>query len=117
MTRTIDTALIVLKSSQKKDPVSVPIMVSPDLREAHDAEGNKGVARVTMQTKYPTLDFSRCSETWDYELHTVDESTQRAERVRKSLKELSGLYKNILLVTHRGFLAFLVQGTRFNVCG
>lgn len=117
MTRTIETALIVLKSVKDKCSAEAPIIVSPDLREAHDAECNKGLARAEMQTKYPNLNFLRCPENWDYELHTVEAATHRAERVRRSLKELSDKYRNILLITHRGFLASLVQGPRFGVCG
>jgi broad specificity phosphatase PhoE len=45
MTRTIETALIVLQSLGKEDPASVAIVVCTDLREAHDAECNKGMPR------------------------------------------------------------------------
>lgn len=61
-----------------------------------------------MQTKYPSLDFLQCSENWDYELHTVEDATRRAERVRASLKELTDKYQNILLIAHRGFLALIL---------
>lgn len=117
MTRTIETALIILKSVKDKCSAEVPVIVSPDLREAHDAECNKGLARAIMQTKYPNLDFLRCPKNWDYELHTVEAATHRAGRLRRSLKELSDKYRNILLTTHRGFLAYLIQGPRFGVCG
>jgi broad specificity phosphatase PhoE len=116
MTRAIETAIIVLEKFEKHS-AAVPIMVSPDLREAHDAECNKGIARAAMQKKYPKLDFLHCSENWDYELHTVEAATRRAERVRKSLKELTTKYQNILVISHRGFLAYLVRGLRFDVCG
>jgi broad specificity phosphatase PhoE len=116
MTRAIETAMIVLEQFEKHS-AAVPIMVSPDLREAHDAECNKGLARAAMQQKYPKLDFVRCLETWDYEPHSVEAATRRAERVRKSLKELTTKHQNILVISHRGFLAYLVRGLRFDVCG
>lgn len=58
-----------------------------------------------------------CLEQWGYEPHTIETATKRAECVRRDLKELTKLYKNTALVTHRGFVAFLVQGSRFDVCG
>jgi len=117
MTRTIETALIVVQSLRKEDAASVPIVICPDLREAHDAECNKGMPRAVMQSKYPDLDFLQCPENWDYEMHTPQAAIKRAERVRKLLKEFTSKYQNILLISHRGFLAFLVQGSRFEVCG
>ena len=36
--------------------------------------------------------------------------------IRKRLKELSKVYNEIAVITHRGFIAFLVQGARFGVC-
>lgn len=87
------------------------MQVWPDLREAHDAICNKGIIdRADLQAKFPHLDFSECSKKWDYPPHTIKDATMRAERVRHRLETS---YKNILLVTHRGFIAFLVQGTRF----
>jgi broad specificity phosphatase PhoE len=116
MTRTIETAIIVLEPF-KNGGAEVPVMISPDLREAHDAECNRGMARAAVQERYPNLDFMRCLENWNYEPHTVEAATLRAERVRKSLKELTTKYQNTLLIAHRGFLAFLVPGPRFDVCG
>ena len=40
----------------------------------------------------------------------------RAEKVRERLQELSKLHDNIVLITHRGFIAFLVKGDRYDVC-
>lgn len=48
--------------------------------------------------------------------HSIEAATQRAEDVRQRLKELSGKYRNIVVVTHRGFIAFFVKGERFETC-
>ncbi|KAF5013309.1 hypothetical protein FDECE_659 [Fusarium decemcellulare] len=117
MTRTIQTALIVFGHLLNSSPARADLQIWPDLREAHDAICNKGVSRADMATKFPSLDFSACHEEWDYPPHTSEDATARAERVRERVKDLSRSYKNIVLITHRGFIAFLVKGDRFNVCG
>lgn len=119
MDRTIETALIIQNNLKKDSPDGVhpDLIIWPDLREAHDAECNKGSPRHAMETKYPQLDFSSCSAEWDYEIHTVEAATIRAENVRKALSELPAHYKDIAIVTHRGIIAYLVPGARFDVCG
>jgi hypothetical protein len=44
-------------------------------------------------------------------------ATVRAETVRVKLKELAETHEFIAVVSHRGFLAFLVEGERFRLCG
>ncbi|KAJ4227906.1 hypothetical protein NW759_003996 [Fusarium solani] len=120
MTRTIQTMNIVFghlfndSSGSKK----VEVQVWPELREAHDAICNKGISRAELAAKFPHLDFSACRRQWDYSAHSPERATARAERIRRRLSALasSGKYKNIFLVTHRGLVAFLVQGPRFSVC-
>ncbi|KAM0256037.1 hypothetical protein ACHAQJ_005236 [Trichoderma viride] len=117
MTRTIQTALIVFGQHLNSSPTEVKLQIWPDLREAHDAICNKGVSRADMAAKFTQLDFSVCHEEWDYPPHSFEDAAARAERVRRRLKDLCRSYKNIVLVTHRGFIAFLVKGERFGVCG
>ncbi|KAF4453654.1 hypothetical protein F53441_3663 [Fusarium austroafricanum] len=116
MTRTIQTMYIVFRYLLHTN--NTEIQVWPDLREAHDATCNKGVGRKDLEIKFQNLDFSACPEKWDFPIHTPDDATARAERVRRRLKEIArvGGYKDILLVTHRGIAAFLAKGERFNVC-
>ena len=85
MDRTIETALIVQDNLKKDSPDGVqPDLINwPDLREAHDAECNKGSPRHAMETKYAK---------WDYKPHTVEAATIRTERVRKALSELPAHY-------------------------
>ncbi|KAH8673088.1 histidine phosphatase superfamily [Ilyonectria robusta] len=116
MTRTIQTALLVFPHLLSTSPAEVEVQIWPDLREGYDAICNKGVARADIAAKFPQFDFSACSEEWDYPPHSPEDATARAERVRQRLQVLSKSYKNIFLVTHRGFIAFLVQGDRFDVC-
>lgn len=116
MTRTLQTALTVFPFLQSDDPFPVPVEVWPDLREAHDAECNKGLGRAELRNKFPRFNFEPCAEEWDYPQHTIEGATARAERVRKRLKELSNTYHNIAVVAHRGFFAYLVKGRRFNTC-
>ncbi|KAJ4301098.1 hypothetical protein N0V90_003188 [Kalmusia sp. IMI 367209] len=116
MTRTIQTALQIFPFLQQNDPFPIPVEIWPDLREAHDAECNKGLSRDELCKKYPQFDFASCTEEWNYPPHTIERATSRAERVRKRLKELSGTHPNLAIVTHRGFIAFLVKGRRFNTC-
>jgi broad specificity phosphatase PhoE len=111
MIRTLDTAYHVLHGKPSK------ILVWPDLREAHDAICNHGSPTINLIGRYPLLDFSECSEKWDYEQNTTENAQLRALRVRSRLERHSKDYKNILVVTHRGFIAHLVSGGRFSNCG
>ncbi len=115
MTRTIQTAMNAFPSIGSA-PNGTEVQIWPDLREAHDAICNKGISRAAISAKYPHLNFSECLEEWDHPPHTVEAATIRAETVRGRLKELSKVYNNIVLITHRGFIAFLVQGDRYDVC-
>jgi broad specificity phosphatase PhoE len=117
MTRTIETASIILESLGDGDISAIPIMVWPDLREANDSPCNKGLGQADLELKYPHLDFSHCPDEWDYEPHSIEAATERAERVRQRLRGLTKRFHDIVLVTHRGLIAFLVQGSRFGVCG
>ncbi|KAK6354126.1 hypothetical protein TWF730_008546 [Orbilia blumenaviensis] len=118
MTRTIQTAINVFPSLLDPAQVSsqVEVQIWPDLRESHDAICNKGLSKAELSTKFPQFNFAECSEEWDYPPHTIEGATIRAEEVRRRLKELSKNYRNIAVVTHRGFIAYLIQGDRFNVC-
>ena len=116
MTRTIQTAINAFPSIVTAFPATTKVQVWPDLREAHDAICNKGLSRAEISAKFPPLDFSDCHGEWDYPTHSTEGATARAESVRHRLKELSKVYNNIALITHRGFIAFLVQGGRYEVC-
>lgn len=116
MTRTIQTAMNIFPDIFNTAPFPVEVQIWPDLRETYEAECNKGLSRNDVSAKFPQLDFANCPEKWDHPPHTVEAATLRAEAVRKRLRELSKTYKNIVLITHRGFIAFLVQGVRFEVC-
>lgn len=77
-----------------------------------------GVSRGELEAKFPQFDYSECREVWDYDEHTTKEAVERAERVRKRVKGLEGQGGgSVYLVSHRGFIAFLVGGKRFDVCG
>ncbi|KAH7313620.1 hypothetical protein B0I35DRAFT_435557 [Stachybotrys elegans] len=117
MTRIVQTAMIAFGHLLNSSPARAELQIWPDLREAHDAICNKGVSRADMETRFPHFDFSACPEEWDYPPHSFEDAVLRAERVRQRVKDLSHSYKNIILITHRGFIAFLVQGKRFDVCG
>ncbi|GAB1318263.1 Phosphoglycerate mutase [Madurella fahalii] len=111
MTRTLQTALLAFDSLE-----GIEIRVWPDLREAHNALCNKGIPKADLAAQFPQFDYTECHDEWDYPDHSTDEAVARAERVRKRVKDLSTSYGNIYLVTHRGFIAFLVQGEKFDVC-
>jgi broad specificity phosphatase PhoE len=116
MTRTIQTAFAAFPSLVHSPSETIPALeIWPDLREAHDAICNKGVSRAKLSEAYPGLDFSRCREEWDYEAHTEDGAVNRASRVTAEL--FLRPEKNIVLITHRGFAAFLVEGPQFTNCG
>ena len=116
MTRTIQTAMNAFPSIIGSAPNEIEVQIWPDLREAHDAICNKGISRTDISAKFPHLNFSECPEDWDHPPHTMEAATIRAEKVRGRLKELSKVYSNIVLITHRGFIAFLVKGDRYDVC-
>ncbi|KAF3927590.1 hypothetical protein AA313_de0206865 [Arthrobotrys entomopaga] len=112
MTRTIQTAMNVFPAIFD----TAEVQIWPDLRESHDANCNKGISRAELAAKFPRLDFGECSEEWDYPPHTVERATIRAEEVRQRLKKLSKTHQNIAVIAHRGFIAYLVRGDRFDVC-
>jgi broad specificity phosphatase PhoE len=114
MTRTIQTAINMFPDLQQVSGSQVPVQIWPDLREANDAICNLGLARNKLQSKFPHFDFLECHENWDYPLHTIVDATARAERVRKRLQHLSATFKNIVVISHRGLIAYLVKGRRFS---
>ena len=116
MHRTIETALIVVQILARADDILPEMRVWPGLREAHDAECNKGSPRRVLEANYPNLDFSSCSAEWDYEPHSAQAATDCAERVRRALSKLLDKCENIMVVTHRGLIAHIVQGSRFDLC-
>ena len=117
MTRTIQTAEIAFGSLIEKLPTQVDIQVWPELREADDSICNKGVSRAAMIAKFPQMNFDKCPEQWNHPPHSTEGATVRAETVRKRLKQLTTTYKNIALITHKGFISFLIPGEKFDVCG
>lgn len=116
MTRTIQTALFTFKGLRTYPKSHITVQIWPDLREAHDAICNKGVDRAELSAKFPQFDFCECHEQWDYEDHSHEAAVARAERVRRRLRDVSSSYRNIYVVTHRGFIAYLIQGERFETC-
>jgi broad specificity phosphatase PhoE len=114
MTRTIQTAINIFPSLRNADEFVAPVQIWPELREANDAMCNKGLSRAEMQSKFPQFDFSECAEEWGYPDHTAWDATARAERVRKRLRALSTTFSSITVISHRGFIAYLVKGRRFN---
>ena len=72
-----------------------------------------GSSRAVLQEEFPMLDFSGCEVEWRYEAHTHG-VTRRAERVRRRLFEATA--QNIVVVTHRGFIAHLVEWDIFENC-
>lgn len=115
MTRTIETAMNMFPFLTKTGPFRIPVQIWPDLREANDAVCNKGLSRKELASKFPQFDFSECNEEWNYPEHSIEAATERAERVRRRLKDLSATYSNIAVITHRGIKAFLVKGKRFGL--
>ena len=116
MTRTIQTAMNAFPSILGADRFQPEVQIWPDLREAHDANCNKGVSRAEITARFSQFNFAECPEEWNYPTHTIENATARAELVRRRLKEASKVYRNIALITHRGFIAFLVKGDRFALC-
>ncbi|KAF5255197.1 hypothetical protein FANTH_123 [Fusarium anthophilum] len=116
MARTIQTAMNAFPSIAGPAPNGTQVQIWPDLREAHDAVCNKGISRANISAKFPHLNFSKCPQEWDHPPHSIEAATIRAEKVRRRLKELSKVYNNIFLITHRGFIAFLAKGDRYDVC-
>ncbi|TVY90238.1 putative phosphatase, partial [Lachnellula willkommii] len=112
MARTIQTALLAFSPLIDR----VQVQICPELREAPDAVCNTGVGRADLIAKFPQFDFAACSETWDYSPHSVEHATLRPQDLRHHLSVLSNSYKNIPLITHRGFIAYLVDGSRFDLC-
>jgi broad specificity phosphatase PhoE len=113
MTRTCQTAMNMFPVLQDMTHSPIPTQIWPDLREANDAICNKGLARADIQAKFPQFDVSECEENWSYASDNVADATERAERVRRRLLDLSATFKNIAVISDRGCIAYLVPGQRF----
>jgi broad specificity phosphatase PhoE len=83
MTRTIQTARTLFPYAFTKGPDAIPLHIWPGLREAHDANCNKGRSRAEMQALHAGLYFSACDEEWNYEPHHFEDAAERAEVVRQ----------------------------------
>lgn len=115
MTRTLLTANFIF--GKEIHTHASEVQVWPELRECYDHLICKGSPKHRLQELFPWLDFRRCHDEWDYESHSTEGAMIRAENVRMRLKALSQTYKHIVVVTHRAFAAFLVQGPAFGTCG
>ena len=98
-----------------QDSAAVPFIIWPDVQEAHDAICNKGVSHSALLEIFLDLDFSLCMEEWDYEPHSDSAALERAERVKAALLKCDE--KDIVIVSHRGFISYLVGGPQFTNCG
>ncbi|KIJ27513.1 hypothetical protein M422DRAFT_236057 [Sphaerobolus stellatus SS14] len=107
MTRTIQTMQQVLSTMNYLESKNIPIEIWPSLREVPDRIFNVGLSRAALTLKYPSLDFSRCAEEWDYKSFTVESTLRRAEEVLSELR--SRREENILLVGHCAFISYLVR--------
>ncbi|KAF8312887.1 histidine phosphatase superfamily [Amanita rubescens] len=114
MSRAIQTAQTAFYNILR-GPAAVPLMIWPDLREISDAIFNQGVSRFALLEKFPDLDFSLCMEEWDYEPHSYIAALERAERVKAALWKCDE--KDIVIVSHQGFISYLVEGPLFSNCG
>ena len=106
MRRTIQTALVAFGSC--------PFEIWPDLRETYDGICQRGSPISVLQHEFPHLNFSECHQEWTYEEHTHERAEKRAERVRRRIREHPS--RNIVLVTHRGFIGYLVERPKFRNC-
>jgi broad specificity phosphatase PhoE len=104
--RTIQTALVAFGSC--------PLEIWPDLRETYDGICQRGSPISVLQHEFPHLNFSECHEEWTYEEYSHEKAEKRAERVRRRVREHSA--RNIVLVTHRGFIGYLVERPKFGHC-
>jgi broad specificity phosphatase PhoE len=117
MRRTIQTAFTAFPTAVKHtcDEERIPVEVWPELREAHDAICNRGSPTEILVEEFPDLDFSECMAEWTYETHTHERAVKRAEVVRQRL--MNHPAQNIVCITHRGFIAHLVESHIFAHCG
>jgi broad specificity phosphatase PhoE len=106
MRRTIQTALVAFGSC--------PLEIWPDLRETYDGICQHGSPISVLQHEFPHLNFSECDDNWTYEPYTHERAEKRAERERRRVREHPA--QNIVLVTHRGFIGYLVERPKFRNC-
>jgi len=66
MTRTIQTAVHSFRNLFSGPNLTVKVQVWSELREAHDAICNQGVAKEKMMAKFPNFDFTDCHDEWDH---------------------------------------------------
>jgi hypothetical protein len=93
---------------------SFPLEIWPDLRETYDEICQHGSPISVLQHEFPHVNFSECDEYWTDETYTHEGAQKRAERVRRRVRE--HLAQNIILVTHRGFIGYLVERPKFRNC-
>ena len=104
-TRALQTAHIVART------ISVPIIVSPLVRERYAFSCDIGTPRTELARAWPDLDFSHLDEIW---WPAIEEPHSEAgDRAARFAGEMAGLpdWRETLVVSHWGFLLAL-SGTR-----
>ncbi|KAJ7143207.1 hypothetical protein C8R43DRAFT_1016058 [Mycena crocata] len=86
-------------------PILKPLSKSGRTCGKHTMPSATRACRATLNAAYRELDFSQCNEEWDYEAHSDEAATRRAERVRAALAKRPE--QNILLVSHHSSYGFL----------
>lgn len=108
--RTIQTALLGLASPR------TPLELNPDLQEADEWPCDTGSDIPVLEAEFSDhgLDFSHIPQDWNTKkgvyAPTPEALEERARRVRRWLRKREE--QTILVVTHGGFLAYLVPETQ-----
>lgn len=107
--RGIQTALLL------RQKLSIPIIVTPLVRERMVCTGDKGTLCASLKLVYPCVDWSRVPETqwWDDQTESDDALRRRAIKLRSFLAHLP--YERIVVVCHSGITQFMT-GQKLKNC-
>lgn len=97
-------------------PGGADLVLDPYLQEVDDPPCNTGSAVANLEKEWPKLDFSTLGAPWPLkkDIFSPNKHKERAQKVLDGLKiRLSSVRKDVVVVTHGGFMQDLTDDTGF----
>lgn len=94
------------------------LVLDPYLQEVDDPPCNTGSAVANLKKKWPNLDFSTLGDPWPLkeDIFSPGSHKTRAQEVLGDLKiRLNNVRKDVVVVTHGGFMQDLTDNTGFSL--
>ncbi|KFY88508.1 hypothetical protein V500_06308 [Pseudogymnoascus sp. VKM F-4518 (FW-2643)] len=99
-------------------PGGADLVLDPYLQEVDDAPCNTGSAVANLEEEWPKLDFSTLRDPWPLKkgIFSPNKHEERAQEVLGGLNiRLSNVRKDVVVVTHGGFMQDLTDDPHFSL--